>query len=82
MELDYSRLRIQALLFYVHILGRDSEEAKVTLKQIIMELIEIVKINFENVKVEFYSILDMHELLISLVAWWVEKHQTVSDVIR
>lgn len=30
--LDYSRLRIQALLFFVHKIGRDSDEAKSTLK--------------------------------------------------
>lgn len=77
--LDYSRLRIQALLYFVHLIGRESEEAKVTLKQIIMELIEIVKVNFENVKEEFYSILDMNELLISLVAWWVQENKTVTD---
>lgn len=76
--LDYSRLRIQALLYFVHIIGRETEEAKATLKQIIMELITIVKVNFENVKEEFYSILDMHELLLSLVAWWVQANQTVS----
>lgn len=62
----------------MHLTGHETEEAKPTLKQIIMELIEIVKVNFENVSEEFYSILDMHELLISLVAWWVQANQTVS----
>ena len=47
-----------------------------------MELIDIVKLNFENVKEEFYSILDFNELLISLVAWWVQNNETVDEDLR
>ena len=82
LVLDYSRLKIQALLYFVQIIGRDTEEAKSTLKQIIVELIQIVKVNFENVQQEFYSILDMHELLISLVVWWVDTFKTVNQNLK
>jgi len=70
--LDYSRLRVQALMYFIHIIGPEEEAAKNTVKTIIKELIGVVKQNFENVKVEFYSILDMNELLISLVAQQVQ----------
>ena len=82
LNLDYSRLRIQALLFHVNKIGRDSSEAMGIIKQIILELVDIVKVNFEQVKEEFYSILDFNELMISLVAWWVQTNQTVSDDLR
>lgn len=45
----------------------------------INELIQIVKVNFENVKEEFYSILDMHELLISLIVDWMNINNTVNQ---
>lgn len=32
LVLDYSRLRIQAFLFFVHKIGRETQEAKTTIK--------------------------------------------------
>ena len=37
--LDYCRLRIQAQLYFVQISGRETNEAKNTLKKVILELI-------------------------------------------
>ena len=75
--LDYARLRIQAQLYFVHVIGRETDEAKNTLKSVILELLKIVKSNFDGVKKEFYSILDMHELLISLVTEWMTQNNTI-----
>ena len=75
--IDYQKVRIAALLNQKQVCGNNVENIWYT--QILKELFQILKFNYQNVTTEFQSIFELHELCITLCVDYLIKNGVKFD---